>query len=273
MIDIRYEEKEIKVYTQNVSSLYELPLKLVVSNQVTSKEIWSCELGDYSWASFPNKEMNNCTIYDNNGKVIMRKRWDVMNDGDYLYKTIYFYCNKLIRQGINPNGLAVGTHDGAFGEWVPLVLDGITRATLVEASKPQFEKLQNIYNDFEGVTLVNSLVTVNGEPSKFYEGGKGYTNTLVERVIESWESEPYSGSLKESTSVNEIISNMDRFDWLHLDVEGYDATLIKGCEKLPNLIIFENNNLLDNERNEINQYLIDMGYTLQQEFVSTIALK
>ncbi len=273
MIDIRYEEKEIKVITQNISSIYTLPLTLSIHNKVTMDKIWSCELNDYSWATFPNKEMNDVIIRDDNGKVVTSRKWDVMIDGDYLYKTIYLYCCNLIRNGINPNGLAVGTHDGAFGEWVPLALDGVSRMTLVEASEPQFDKLFKNYDEFEGVKLIHSLVTVDGGDAKFYEGGKGYTNTLVPRVIESWESEPFSGSMMESLGINEIVSNMDRFDWLHLDVEGYDATLLKGLETLPNLIIFENNNLLKEELNDINQYLIDKGYKIQQESVSTLAIK
>ena len=273
MIDIRYEEKEIKILTQNITSLYESPLSVNIHNKVTQERIWYCEISDYSWATFPNKEMIDVVIRDVNGKTVMSRKWDVFIDGDVLYKTIYLYCCKLIREGINPNGLAVGTHDGAFGEWVPIVFDGVSRATLVEASQKQFDKLFENYYDFEGVKLIHSLVTTDGKPQEFYEGGRGYTNTLVPRVIESWETEPYSSSLTESMSINEIVSNMDRFDWLHLDVEGYDANLLYALDKLPNLIIFENNNLLENERNEINSFLIRKGYTLQQEPVSTIAIK
>jgi hypothetical protein len=48
---------------------------------------------------------------------------------------------------------------------------------------------------------------------------------------------------------------------------------LKGMETLPNLIIFENNNLLKEDLNDINQYLIDKGYKIQQEPVSTLAIK
>jgi hypothetical protein len=274
MIEINYKDKEIKVDTQNVSKIFELPLKLSIHNHVTKKEIWHCELGDYQWASFPNKEMYDTVISDNQGRIIVRKNWDVINDGDYLYKSIYLYCLNLIRNGINPNGLAVGTHDGDFGEWVPLVLHGISRATLVEASKPQFEKLEYNYNGYDGVKLINELVTTDGKPVEFFEGGKGYTNTVVPRVIHSWEKDPISSSLKESTNINYIINQMDRFDWLHLDVEGYDTTLIMGINpsKLPRLIIFERNNLLPEEESKIDKYLTDFGYSLHKEPVSTLAI-
>ena len=149
----------------------------------------------------------------------------------------------------------------------------ITTMTTETDQTEQFDKLFENYYDFDGVKLIHSLVTTDGKPQEFYEGGRGYTNTLVPRVIESWETEPYSSNLTESMSINEIVSNMDRFDWLHLDVEGYDANLLYALDKLPNLIIFENNNLLENERNEINSFLIRKGYKLQQEPVSTIAIK
>jgi hypothetical protein len=274
MIDIKYKDKEIRVETQKVSKIVETPLKVSIVNHLTKKEVWSCELGDDQWASFPNKEMYDTVIYNVLGKVITRRVWNVLDDGDYLYKTIYLYCLSLIRKGINPNGLAVGTHDGEFGEWVPLVIDGVSRATLVEASKPQFQKLEYNYNEFEGVKLINELVTVDGKPVEFYEGGRGYTNTVVPRVIEAWEKEPISSSLKESININHIINEMDRLDWLHLDVEGYDTTLIMGINppKLPRLIIFERNNLLPDEETKIDKYLTDFGYSLHKEPVSTLAI-
>ena len=273
MINIDFSNKKIRVETKKVSTIFKTPLKLSVQSHVTKKEIWSSELNDGWWAEFPNNEMNDVVITDNDGKVIVNKNWDVIQDGDLLYKSLYFYCLNIFNSGRMPKGIAIGTHDGLFGEWVPCVLEGITDAILVEASKPQFDNLKENFEKFYDVSLVNSLITTDGKPVEFFEGGKGYTNSVVERVISGWEKEEINSSIKESISINTLIET--KVDWLHLDVEGYDIKLLMGTdpEKLPNLIIFEYENSKEDENNQIKQYLTNLGYELDYSKVSCLALK
>ena len=273
MINIDFSNKKIRVETKKVSTIFKTPLKLSVQSHVTKKEIWSSELNDGWWAEFPNNEMNDVVITDNDGKVIANRNWDVIQDGDLLYKSLYFYCLNIFNSGRMPKGIAIGTHDGLFGEWVPCVLEGITEAILVEASKPQFDKLKENFEKFYDVSLVNSLITTDGKPVEFFEGGKGYTNSVVERVISGWEKEEINSSIKESISINTLIET--KVDWLHLDVEGYDIKLLMGTdpEKLPNLIIFEYENSKEDENSQIKQYLTNLGYELDYSKVSCLALK
>jgi hypothetical protein len=276
MIKIEYNTIEIKVTTQLVSKLYELPLRMVIKNQVSGRLVWECDLGDNSWASFPNSELNDTYIYDKKDLICL-KTWDTNDDGDILYRSLNLYCENLLRYNIKPHGLAIGTHDGEFGEWVPSVLEHKTSATLVEASTPQFEKIKTNFRTLANVILINKLVTTDGKPVEFFEGGRGYTNSVVERVIKSWETEEISSSIKPSISINELIKSTPNgyIDWLHLDVEGYDPQLIMAVEDvlLPNFIIFENNNLKNDEKTNIFTYLETKGYTLFHEPVSTLALK
>jgi hypothetical protein len=273
MINIDFSNKKIRVETKKVSTIFKTPLKLSVQSHVTKKEIWSSELNDGWWAEFPNNEMNDVVITDNDGKVIANRNWNVIQDGDLLYKSLYFYCLNIFNRGRMPKGIAIGTHDGLFGEWVPCVLEGITEAILVEASKPQFDKLKENFEKFYDVSLVNSLITTDGKPVEFFEGGKGYTNSVVERVIRGWEKEEINSSIKESISINTLIET--KVDWLHLDVEGYDIKLLMGTdpEKLPNLIIFEYENSKEDENSQIKQYLTNLGYELDYSKVSCLALK
>jgi len=276
MIQIDYSNKEIKVTTQLVSKLYELPLRMVIKNQVSGRIIWECDLRDNSWASFPSNELNDTYIYDKRDLVFL-KTWDTNDDGDVLYKTFNLYCENLLRYDIKPHGLAIGTHDGEFGEWVPSVLEHKTTATLVEGSYPQYNKLLVNLKNLTNVTMINKIVTTDGKPVEFYEGGRGYTNSVVERVIKSWETEEITSTIKPSISINEVIkmSPKGEIDWLHLDVEGYDPQLIMAIEEslLPNFIIFENNNLKREEKTLIFNYLEQKGYTLFHELVSTLCLK
>jgi hypothetical protein len=277
MINIDYLNKKIKVETKNVSKFFKLPLKLSIKSHVGKHEVWSTQLNDNWWAEFPNNEVNDVVISDGDGKIITERKWDVIKDGDELYKTLYYYCKSIYNTGRNAKGIAIGTHDGLFGEWVPSVLDNITNAILVEASTPQFKRLKDNFSNLNNVEFINSLVSVDGKPIKFFEGGLGYTNSVVERVIKSWEKEEIQSSIKESIAIKDLINNSfdGSIDWLHTDVEGYDVDLIKSIptEKLPNLIIFEHENLETEKNADIRKYLGDIGYDLNYQKVSCICLK
>jgi len=264
MIDITYSN-EIKVETKDLNKIFEpelLPLKLEIRSVVSDSLIWKTKLNSFMWASFPNTEMNNVRILDNKDNVVYQYEWDVMKHGSVFYKSLWMYCQKIKNLGRTPNGLAIGTHDGEFGEWCPAVKDQLTNVLLVEASENQYQKLVVNYEGKIGVKLLKELITVDGKEVEFFEGGRGYTNSVVERVIRDWEIEEIKSSLRESTSFNELIeSNFTeqnlKLDWIHLDVEGLDVKLLVSLneENIPNFIIFEDNNLTDVDRNEIQHWI------------------
>ena len=67
MINIEYTDSEIKVTTENIYDLYsqeQLPLNLEFVQQTSKQIIWSTELQNYSWATFPNTEMIDVVIRD-----------------------------------------------------------------------------------------------------------------------------------------------------------------------------------------------------------------
>jgi hypothetical protein len=264
MIKVDYSENEIKVFSENVNDLFsknKLPLTIHFTNHVTKKTIWSTEFNNHSWVSFPNSEMIDVIIKDSDNKIIFNQNWNVVSNGSYHYKTFYLYCKNLER---TPRGIAIGTHNGEFGEWVPLVLENKIESVLVEASEKQFEELFNNFKSKTNTTLLNCLITTDGKDVEFFEGGRGYTNSIVERVIRNWEIEEINSTLRKSISINDLIKQYypNGFDWLHLDVEGLDSKLIMSIEEnlLPNLIIFEDDNLLENEKNEIYRWLSERKY-------------
>lgn len=264
MIKIDYLENEIKITTQNVTDLYsknQLPLTVHFLNHVTKESIWSTQLNDFSWVTFPNSEMIDVCIFDNNEKIILNQNWNVLNNGTYHYKTFYLYCKNI--EHIS-RGIAIGTHNGEFGEWVPLVLENKVECTLIEASEKQFNQLYQNYKSKDNIKLLNILITPDGKDVEFFEGGKGYTNTVVERVIRNWETEEIKSTIRKSESINNLIKNYhpNGIDWLHLDVEGLDAKLIMSIEDiyLPNLIIFEDFNLPEDEKREIYNWLSNKNY-------------
>ena len=143
---------------------------------------------------------------------------------------------------------------------------------LVEGSKKQFDQLVENYSGKSDLTFINEIITTDGKEVIFFEGGKGYTNSTIERVINNWEKEKIESSLKKSISINYLIethfiNKEKKLDWLHLDVEGLDAKLIFSIkeEYLPKFIIFEDANLLNDEKNELIDYLTKKGYSNKSE--------
>ena len=275
MIDIQYNHPDIRVETKQVSMLYNLPLTLNIKSHVSKKIVWDCKLEDNYWATYANDSIFDIEIKDANNNTIIYREFNILEDGSHLDKALYLYCSTLN----NPKGLAIGTHDGEFGEWVIPVLEGKTQAVLVEASSPQFEKLTSNYNKTLSVQLIQTLVTTDGSKVEFFEGGKGYTNSVKENVIRSWETEEISSNLRKSISINDLINQVSsdkKLDWLHLDIEGYDAEILKAVnvDLLPNFIIFEHNNLSMEDKLRLENYLIDLGYYLNRDdSVSYLVIK
>jgi FkbM family methyltransferase len=215
--------------------------------------------------------MFDVEILDSRGVVVYTKKWDVMEHGNHFYKSMWLYNKSLLSDGKFPTGLVIGTHDGEFGEWVPIVQKRECKVVLVEASDNQFNKLKQNYIKNSLVKPIQNLITPNGGEVEFFEGGAGYTNTVVESVIKHWEKEEIHSTKKSSISITDLILSEcgGKIDWLHLDVEGLDAKLIMGIDEtkvsLPNFIIFEDYNLSQDKKDEIYNWLRDRGFELKSE--------
>lgn len=261
MINIDYSNGKIVVTTGELSKVFkptQLPLTIQIQQAISKEVVWSTKLNENMWASFGQNEIYDVVILDSQNNFITKYQWDVFEHGSFFYKSIWLYCKSLINSGKKPKGLAIGTHDGEFGEWVPLVRNFLSEVYLVEASDNQYEKLERNYRGRTGINLIKQLVTPNGGEVEFYEGGRGYTNTVVERVIRNWETEEINSSLKSSISINDLIESIGgNLDWIHMDVEGLDVKLILSLKKenIPNLIIFEDFNLSEEDRNEITDWI------------------
>ena len=274
MINIIYTDK-IRIESSDLRGIFkpeQLPINFQIKNAVSKKVIWQTNLNSFMWAEFPSTEMNDVVVNDVQGNFIYQYRWDVIQHGSIFYKSLWLYCKSLINKGIKPKGLVIGTHDGEFGEWVPLVRNFMSDMVLVEGSEKQFNVLKNNYEGKQGITLINNLVTTDGSEVEFFEGGAGYTNSVVKRVIEYWEKEEIHSTKRSSISINDLIFNHfsaydKKLDWLHLDVEGLDAKLLLAIDsdKLPDFIIYEDFNLDTEENNHLTTYFKSKGYTLHSE--------
>jgi FkbM family methyltransferase len=272
MITVTYNSEGIKVNVGHISKYNQnLPLKLKIKKHVSGELQWSTNLNDNWYATYPNTEMFDVEICDSKDKIIYVKKWDVMEHGNHFYKSLWMYNKSVLSNGKFPKGLVIGTHDGEFGEWVPIVQKRECNVILVEASDNQFNKLKNNYKNNSLVKPIQNLITPNGGEVEFFEGGAGYTNTVVENVIRHWEKEEIKSTKRPSISITDLILNEcgGHIDWLHLDVEGLDANLIMGIDEtkitLPNFIIFEDYNLPQDKKDEIYNWLHQKGYQTYSE--------
>ena len=267
MITVIYNSEGIKVNVGEISKYNKnVPFKLKIKKHVSGETQWSTNLNDNWFATFPNTEMFDVEICDSKDRIVYVKKWDVMEHGNHFYKSLWLYNKNVISNGKFPKGLVIGTHDGEFGEWVPIVQKRECEVILVEASDKQFQKLTSNYRKNSLVKPIQQLITPNGGQVEFFEGGEGYTNTVVENVIRHWEKEEIKSTKKDSISVTDLILNEcgGHIDWLHLDVEGLDAQLIMGIDEtkvsLPNFMIFEDYNLSQDKKDEIYGWLHNKGY-------------
>lgn len=278
MIKVTYNTEGIRVEISEISQVIEnLPLNLQIKKHVSKETQWSSELNDFWFATYPNTEMFDVVVTDSKGFNLYKKEWDIMEHGNDFYKKLWLYNKSLISHGKLPVGLVIGTHDGEFGEWVPIVLKRECKVFLVEASEPQYNKLVKNYQNNSLVTTIKELVTPDGGEVEFFEGGAGYTNTVVEKVIKFWETSQIESSKKQSISINNLINEYCgcKPDWLHLDVEGLDAKLIRAIKKefLPNFIIYEDFNLPVDERIELETYLSNQNFKVNSEKGISLAIR
>jgi hypothetical protein len=138
MIKVTYNSEGIKVNVGTVSKYNKnLPLKLKIKKHVSGELQWSTNLNDNWFGSFPNTEMFDVEICDSNDRIVYTKVWDVMEHGNHFYKSLWMYNKSILSSGRFPKGLVIGTHDGEFGEWVPIVENRECSVVLVEASDNQ----------------------------------------------------------------------------------------------------------------------------------------
>jgi hypothetical protein len=273
MITVKYSN-EIRIDTGDLSHAFtkdQLPLRFNVVKSVNDDIIWGVDLDSNMWATYPTPELNDVLVTDKIGNEIHRYQWNVFEHGSIFHKALYFYCYNLINKGITPQGVAIGTHNGEFGEWVPVALDTLSNILLVEGSEKQFEELMGNYRLNKNVSWMNEIITPDGKSMTFYEGGRGYTNSVVERVIRNWETEEIHSTIRETISINQIVN--ENIHWLHLDVEGLDAKLIMALEILPKMIIFEHENLEPGEQDIVNRWLRERKYSIVSEGGISIATK
>jgi hypothetical protein len=277
MIDITYDRSInlTRVEVNNLQLIKEhLPLKVQFKNIVTGEIHYESELLDYWWTEWKGAEqITDVLVYSSNGKLLYEHKWDVTINGDIHEKMLWFYLKARQLNGLKSNGLVIGSHDGRNGHWIYPVKHKLTDALLIDGSDKQFINLIKNYKHNSNVETLNTIVTTDGSYVEWYQGGEGYTDTVVPSLINEWlDSSEITKSYRKSVSINDLMKDKN-YDWLHLDVEGLDGDLILTLEQKPNIIIFEDENLDVVTKAKLKVWFLENSYETIKYICNTIAIK
>jgi hypothetical protein len=251
-----------------------LPLTLKLKNIITGEIHFEHQFWPNVWANWTGAELiTDMLIYDSTGELIFEKKWDVTEYGDSVEKDLWYYLKGRQNRGLRSKGLVIGTHDGRNGHWIYPIKHDLSNATLIDGSDKQYVELVNNYKNKINVETKNLIVTTDGSDVEWYQGGEGYTDTVVKELIEAWVND---GTIvkthRPSVSINELMAQ-DNYDWLHLDVEGIDGDLILCLEQRPNVIVYESMNLPQEMNNKLNEWFSINQYITITDNGNTIAKK
>ena len=251
-----------------------LPLTMKLKNIVTGEIHFQVILNPTAWARWCGAELiTDILVYDSTEELIYEKKWDVTEYGDNVERDLWYYLKARKNSDLESKGLVIGTHDGRNGHWIYPIKHGLSKATLIDGSDKQYVELVNNYKNNINVETKNLIVTTDGSDVEWYQGGEGYTDTVVKELIEAWVND---GTIvkthRPSVSINELMGQ-DNYDWLHLDVEGIDGDLILCLEQKPNVIVYESMNLPEEMNDKLSEWFNTNGYVTITDDGNTIAKK
>jgi hypothetical protein len=276
MIRLKYDRKinHTSVSTDDLSMVGINNVRVEFKNIITGEVHHSTILTSNMWVSWSGAELiTDVLVYSDNNTLLQEFKWDVTINGDEIEKILWYYLLNRKNKGLSSNGLIIGTHDGRNGHWIYPIKENLSKATLIDGGTIQFENLKKNYSLFNNVEMYNTVVTVGGGEVCWYQGGEGYTDTVVPELINDWLSgSEIKKSIKDSVSIKELFDSKD-YDWLHLDVEGIDAKLIMSLKHRPNIIVYESMNLSEEEILELDSWFSQNLYKKITDNGNTIAIK
>jgi len=277
MINITYNRDNnlTRVELDNLTLVKEhLPIKVQFQNIISGEIHYETELVSNCWAEWKGAEyITDIIFYSSIGKILHKHKCDITINGDIHEKMLWYYLKGRQLHGLKSNGLVIGAHDGRNGHWIYPVKENLTDVTLVDGSKKQFDKLKENYTNYLNTELLNIIVTTDGSDVEWYQGGEGYTDTVIPSVINEWlNPSEITKTYRKSISINELLKKQD-YDWLHLDVEGLDGDLILALESRPNLIIYEDENLDIITTSKLDVWFLENSYTTIKHLCNTLAIK
>lgn len=186
----------------------------------------------------------------------------------------------------------VGAHDAQAGDPISLYVERDGWAgILVEPVPELFTRLQRRYGKRADLVFENAAIAEHDGPRAFYR--------LSQEASEVYELADQLGSLdrevilshtEQIPGIQQYLEEIevaclsfgtllerhavDRIDVLHVDAEGYDATLLRSFpweRFLPAVVLYEHKHLAEAEREACEKMLGALGYVLTRSVANTLA--
>ena len=245
------------------------PINVYFTTHNTGDIVWQTEIaGPNMWCSGPPYKGFDVKAIDSNGDIAFRYNWVFGEHSDVVERRFIEWCRSVIASnGRKPNGIAIGTCDGATGEWVEAYNQKlIGNCLLIEPNIKPFLSLINRYQNDGRFTFKQCAIGEHDSIVDFFtdDSGTAECSSLLESNYLK-HSDSYKKIKVRSVNPNKIIDTDS--DWLHIDAEGYDGKIIMfiNDDSLNNLqfIIWEHIHLDDETKFSIKERLESLGFNIE----------
>ena len=241
------------------------PVKLYFTGETGSIQSVFEIGGPGNWYIWPYARNQNIRVVDNNGELILNKVWKYCENSDIVEIEFINWCrNFIFDNGVNPNGVVIGSHNGLSGEWVEAYKqDLIGNTLLIEPNIVPFHQLVSNYQSDSRFSFKQVVISESNGFVDFYtdNDGSSESSSLIQSNILKNHNESSKKTVK-SLTPSDIFNN--DVQWLHIDAEGYDARIILLIEDeyINNLrfIIWEHIHLSEEEKEYLKLKLESSGF-------------
>jgi FkbM family methyltransferase len=187
----------------------------------------------------------------------------------------------------------VGANDGVLGDPVfPWIEKHHLRGVLIEPQRDAFARLQQNYSQREGFHLVHAAITENDGEATLYRirpeaSGPAWLHSVAtfdRKLLESHGNQvPDLASMIVTEqvpcmSVATLFRNyqLERFDMLQVDAEGFDAQILKFFDipsRRPPIVRFEHSHLNSADHEDCIRMLVECGYLVAMLGSDTLAYR
>ena len=186
----------------------------------------------------------------------------------------------LVEKKIINSLIQIGANDGVTHDHLHDVIKKFRlQSLLLEPIKEHFLNLTNNYSNFENVRLENSALSINNEILFLYRVNSEYFykyGTLPTGITSFYKQHLIKHGIKEKHIIQEKVNqisfdellkkhNINSFDLLAIDTEGYDCNIVNDFFlKIKNIrpfIVFEWSHIKQNELQETLNKMIKNNYS------------
>jgi len=272
MINIKEDNNQWRVEIDEVIKNFldpaDFPLSCILKNLYSDRVIWKTKLYPNTWATYQPSSNTKIIITTSKGKTLKTcsKPHHSGNLTDYL--TCFIHSRNLSK------GLILGAGNGEFGEWVPLANTKQHFCVLVEADPNHTNILKNTYKNYKNIKIIDKGVSTKSETRDFYIAPEGNVSSLLKEnpLNYGYDKDQIITQKLEFIGINEILAQEENIDWVRIDIEGMDYSVITAIEDKYfdqiQYLQYEKINLPPSQKTDLKSFLEKKGFVLFDEKVN-----